>query len=299
MNKISFTKPPLTYSQQIDLLRKRGLIIASPQKAYHLLEKISYYRLSGYWYPLLEDKENHIFKTGATIENAFKLYCFDRELRKLVLSEIEKIEVAIRGKMIYDLSHSYGPFWFQNINLFKSAANHTKTLNGIFTEFERSDEEFIKAFKEKYSDPLPPSWMMMEITSFGTLSMLYQNLKPAKERRSISNYFGLADGVFQTWLHSFVYLRNVCAHHSRLWNRAMSIQPQIPHTPRKQWLLNTTIKNNRTYYILSMILFLLQTVNPKQRFNAKFKGMLRNYPNIDVKAMGFPEDWENEPLWIC
>lgn len=297
MSKQQFTKLSITYEEQLNKLKNRGLSFENEERAIHLLKNVSYYRLSGYWFPLLSDKANHIFKQGAKFEIAFNLYCFDRELRQLVLAELEKIEVAIRAQMIYVLSNSKGPFWFQDPTHFSKAAKHTKTLGGIFTEFERSDEEFIKAYKSKYDDPLPPSWMMMEITSFGTLSMLYMNLKPGKEKREIANYFGLADSVFETWLHSFVYLRNVCAHHTRLWNRAMSIQPQIPRNPRKQWLVNTQVKNTRSYYILSMIVFLLQTVNPHNKFSQKLSGLLIKYPNVDVKAMGFPDNWLEEPLW--
>lgn len=98
MSKSDYIKPPLTYQQQIEQLKGRGLIIDNEQKAIHLLENISYYRLSGYWFPLLADKKAHIFKPGTKLQTAFSLYCFDRELRQLVLAELEKIEVAVRAK---------------------------------------------------------------------------------------------------------------------------------------------------------------------------------------------------------
>ena len=263
----------------------------------HLLEHITYYRLSGYWYPLLADKQNHVFKPTAEFETSFKLYCFDRKLRQLVLGELEKIEVAIRAKMTYILSQKHGAFWFQNLQLFKNPVGHANSISKIGEEFNRSDEEFIVAFKNKYTDPLPPSWMTLEITSFGALSMLYKNLKPGKEKRDIAHHFGLSDSVFETWVHSIVYLRNVCAHHTRLWNRAMSIRPQLPRNPHKQWLANANINNNRTYFILCMISYLLQTVNPKNTFKNRFFSLLKEYPNVDVRSMGFPVNWENENLW--
>ncbi|MBA3898815.1 MAG: Abi family protein [Bacteroidetes bacterium] len=297
MSKIPYSKLFHSYAEQIKLLKKRGLLIENEAKALHLLEVISYYRLSGYWYPLLDDKANHVFKQGATFETAFKLYCFDRQLRQMVLSEIEKIEVAIRAKMVYVMAEKHGPFWFQNAALFSNPVKHATSLAKIGEEFRRSDEEFILAFKNKYSEPLPPSWITMEITSFGTLSILYKNLKPGKEKREIAHHFGLADSVFETWLHSIVYLRNVCAHHTRLWNRAMSIRPQAPRNPHKQWLKQTAIHNNRTYFILSMINYLLQTVNPKNTFNERFKLLLDKYDNVDTGALGFPKGWEQEPLW--
>ncbi|MCB0511776.1 MAG: Abi family protein, partial [Bacteroidetes bacterium] len=108
MSKTPFNKPALTYFQQLQQLKDRGLAIDNEEKTLHLLETISYYRLSGYWYPLLADKENHVFKQGANFDTAFKLYCFDSKLRKLIVCELEKIEIAIRAKMIYILAHKFG-----------------------------------------------------------------------------------------------------------------------------------------------------------------------------------------------
>jgi abortive infection bacteriophage resistance protein len=292
-----FHKVPLTYDAQLQLLVDRGLIIDNKAKALFLLENISYFRLSGYWFPLLADKPNHVFKTGGTFNAAFQLYCFDKELRKLLLSELEKIEVAVRAKMIYILSHEHGPFWFQNPGLFRNPGKHENLLSKISDEYSRSDEEFIEAFRRNYSDPLPPSWMILEITSFGTLSQLYSLLNPGRNKRDIANHFGLPDTVFSSWLHSIVYLRNVCAHHARLWNRVLSISPQSPHNPRKPWLAQTVISNRRTYYVLCMVKYLLSTVNPSNSLTVKLETLFNKYPSVDFRAMGFTPDWRTESLW--
>ncbi len=297
MSKISFNKPALTYQQQLNQLLKRGLIIDNVERVSHLLESISYYRLSGYWYPLLADKSNHIFKEGANFNNAFEMYSFDRALRVLVIRELEKIEISIRAKMMYVLSHEYDPFWHKNSGLFKKADIHQNTLGKLEIEYARSKEEFIVKFKQKYKDPLPPSWILLEISSFGTISSLYQNLKDGKPKRNVANHFGLNDTVLQSWMHSIVYLRNMCAHHSRLWNNNLNISPVIPNNTKKTWLNNQQISNKRTYFILSILLYLLQTINPKNTFVDRFNALLTKYPNVDVKAMGFPNDWRNEQLW--
>jgi abortive infection bacteriophage resistance protein len=298
MHQIPYTKPPLTYAEQLLLLKNRGLKVNSDIKALHLLEKLSYYRLSGYWYPLLKDpKKDHIFKDDADFQTAFKLYCFDRDLRTYILKELEKIEVAIRAQMIYQFSHYKGGFWFTDSSIFSKIRQHTESLEKLATEFRKSDEEFIRAFKSTYSDPYPPSWMMLEIASFGNLSMLYKNLKSGRTKRDIAHYFGLDDSTFSSWLHCFVYIRNVCAHHSRLWNRGMSVSPQIPLTPTKTWLNNTAVSNKRTYFILSIMLYLLQSVDINNQFILRLKALLEKHPNVDVVAMGFPANWQNEPLW--
>lgn len=155
---------------------------------------------------------------------------------------------------------------------------------------------------------MPPSWMMLEITSFGSLSMLYKNLKQPHDKRDIAHYFGIDDSTFESWLHSIVYVRNVCAHHSRIWSRVMRISPNIPLTPSNLWIAVTTIPpiiagnppikiNNRTYYLLSMIIYFLNTINPKHTFKNRFFQLQKKYRMVDVKGMGFPTGWETELLW--
>ena len=294
---IPYIKPHLSYVAQLELLKSRRMQFADETKALHLLEKIGYYRLSGYWYPLLADKGNHIFKTNASFETAFNLYKFDRELRKIITAEIEKIEIAIRAKISHELSMAYNPFWIEDFSLFSSAQNHRETLNKVREEYARSTADFATAFKNKYSNPLPPSFMLLEVVSFGVLLRLYNNLLSSKAKKDIAETFGLSDTVFVSWLHSVVSIRNVCAHHERLWNKKLRIQPLFPRKPRQVWLTNNSVNNNRLFYALSIILYLLNTVNPKHSFKQKLCDLFAKYPNVDKAAMGFPADWENEPLW--
>jgi abortive infection bacteriophage resistance protein len=215
----------------------------------------------------------------------------------LVIREIEKIEVAVRAKMIHILSEEKGAFWYQDSTNFSNEIKHQKTLKKIIEEYERSDEKFLKAFKSKYSNPLPPSWMMLEVASFGALSVLYGLLKPGKTRRKVARYFGVSDTVLISWLHSIVYLRNVCAHHTRLWNKAMRVQPIIPENLNVQWLSNIDIENNKCYYVLSIIITLMNRINPTHTIIERFNDLLNKYPMVDIIAMGFPYDWKKEELW--
>jgi abortive infection bacteriophage resistance protein len=297
MPKESYNKLPISYQDQLQQLKDRGLVVENEEHFLHLLEVKSYYRLSAYWFPLLKDKDLHLFKEGASFSTAYKIYSFDREFRHLVLAELEKIEVAIRAKIIYIMSHKHGAFWFQNRYLFYSEIKHKRLLEKLNTEYQRSDEEFILSFKKKYDNPLPPCWMLFEVTSFGSLSQAYSNLKPGIEKREIAKTFGLSDKVLSSWLHSIVYFRNVCAHHSRLWNRVMSIQPIIPRKTSDQWLETKVGDNNSTYYLLSMLVYLMNTIKQENDVIVRVKELFEKYPNIDPKAMGFPENWKDEPLW--
>jgi len=116
-------------------------------------------------------------------------------------------------------------------------------------------------------------------------------------KKNIAATLGLSDTVFASWLHSIVSIRNVCAHHERLWNRKLRIQPLFPRKTKHTWLTDKNIPNNRIYYVLSMMIYFLNTVNPSHTFKQKLENLFKKYPNVDKKAMGFPKDWQTEPLW--
>lgn len=296
MTRVPYPKTIKTFDQQIAILKSRGLCFNDEVRAKQLLQNISYYRMSGYWYPLLSDKQNHIFKSGATFEQAFSIYKFDAKLRTLILSEISKIEVAVRTQIAYIMSHAHGGLWFTDSSLFKNPAKHANTVSKIDEEYSRSDEDFVTAFKAKYSDHFPPSWITLEITSLGTLSLLYSNLKDGQCKRDIARYFGVADRVMVSWLHAITYIRNICAHHSRLWNKILGIRPLVPRRTVNPFVNNSTTSNNKVYYILCMIAYWLDIINPNSTFRDKIRELFIEFPNIDVAAMGFPRNWQNEHL---
>ena len=130
-NKVPYPKQIISFTDQISLLKQRGMVFGDEAKALHLLQNISYYRLSGYWYPLLADKQQHIFKPGSTFEAAYNIYKFDSELRKLIIAELEKIEVAVRTQAAYILSSQYHAHWFEDSALFSNPVRHAKIQSKI------------------------------------------------------------------------------------------------------------------------------------------------------------------------
>ena len=150
MPKVPYPKQIQTFANQIGILKQRGMTFADEAAAEAWLHRVSYYRMSGYWYPLLADRVNHTFKPGATFEQAVSLYEFDSRLRELVFRNIGRIEVAVRTQMAYVMSMAKGGTWFADASLFNNTAQHAKTLQSIADEYHRSDEQFVRAFKRKY-----------------------------------------------------------------------------------------------------------------------------------------------------
>ncbi len=271
------------------------MCIPDENRAQHLLENISLFRLKSYLLPLRLPGSQK-FKPGACFDDAYALYKFDSELRKIICSELEKIEISIRTQLSLIMGDEAGIYWFQNVDNFRDTARHGTLLTNLLSELNRSDDEAILQFKAHYSNTFPPSWMTFEVSSFGTLSMMYRWLRAGRARRRVARFYGLSDTVMESWLHAIVYVRNICAHHSRLWNRRLSINALIPRGTGLPFI-SIPGDTKRVYYILSIILYFLQSVNPQNTFAMRFKALLAEYSNVDVTAMGFPLNWEQESLW--
>ncbi len=300
LNLNIYSKPPLSYDNQLDKLIGRGLIVADREKAIHLLTTLSYYRLSGYLYPMLQEpKSEHLFKEGSTFENAFRIYCFDRELKQLLSSEIEKIEVSFRSLITYVLSNKYDAFWYTYEKLFKSVEMHEASLLGTRKMVNDSNEDFVINFKKNYLNTYLPSWMALETVTFTHLSKLYSNLKDTSAKSDIAKFYGVQTPILENWLMILTYTRNICAHHSRFWNRRLSFKmANFKKQPQGDWVDMTGISKNASYTYICIVQYLTERVNPKNSFKDKIMELFAKYENIDIyKGMSFPEDWQEQPMW--
>ena len=226
------------------------------------------------------------------------MYLFDRKLRILIFNEIEKIEVAIRSAMNNWISDRLNDvFWMIDARHFNNHSLFVKRLSIIESELEKSSEDFIVHFKNKYANLYPPAWMIAEIAPFGVLCSSFNNLKYTSIKKKIAKYFGLSVPVFSSWIVSLVNLRNLCGHHNRTWNRENPLIPAQLNSPIFPWIDSSTTDMKRVYFRICIIKYLLFTVSPNNTFTQKLKSLLDDFPTIDIKAMGFPPNWHNEPLW--
>lgn len=296
----TYKKPALSYKDQVKKLKNRGLIIKNEDKAIHLLENLSYYRLSGYLYPMLkEPKSDHFFKENSTFENAFRIYCFDRELKQLLSNEIEKIEISFRAKITYVLSHKYDAFWYTYEKLFKSLDTHKKSLNSTCSMINDSTEDFIIKFKQNYLNTYLPSWMALEVVTFTHLSILFSNLKDSSAKSEIAKFYGVHTPIMENWLKIITYTRNICAHHSRFWNRKLSLKmSNFKKEPFHKWVNMSGVQKNSSYTYICIVQYLTNRINPQNNFKSKLNALFNKYENIDIhKGMSFPKNWKEEPLW--
>ncbi len=297
---MNFSKPVLKINEQIDLLESRGMVFYDKERAAKYLENINYYRFSAYSFPFrIKDNSTQRFVESISFEKILNIYLFDRKLKLLVFDVIERIEVALRTQIIYQFSLDYKPYFFQDQNLFSNIKFFQKNLKTLDKEINRSFETFINHYKNKYSTPeRPPSWMSLEITSMGLLSMIYGNLRNCDAKKKVAFHFGLTHPrILESWIHSISYVRNIVAHHSRLWNRKLTVTAIKPKRTMFQWVENNQYNSHSVYAFLINILYLVKRINPNSNFSKKFRNLLEKYKNdIDLRNMGFPSNWEKEEL---
>lgn len=287
-----YAKPALSFDQQLSLLRERGLTIHDPDRALHWLRNVSYYRLSAYCLPF---KDGDAFRPGTKFDDIAGLYIFDRKLRLQVLDAIERIEVAIRTAVTFEIAHAHGAFGHADPANFAPGFDHARFMAELGTEELRAKETFAAHFRRKYNEePHLPVWMATELLSIGTISKLYQSLEP-KIRQRIAAAYGVDAQFLISWLHALTYIRNVCAHHKRLWNRQLAIRPRFPS--RSLAWPHQVPDNGRLYAVLVVLQHMLRVVSPHCHWRERLFGLLAEHPNAPLEAMKFSVDWQRLALW--
>lgn len=297
----AYTKPALSYAQQVAQLVARGMVVPDPAAAEAFLSKTNYYRLSAYWYPFrVRDADGTVqdhFEPGTHFEDAVELYEFDRELRLLVLDALERVEVAIRTSVTHRLGMVHGCFGHEASANFHPHFDHGDWIGKLRGETQRSSDDFVQHFKSRYSEyPALPIWMCTEVMSLGALSLLYKGMQNS-DKLAVAGNFGLHHKRLQDWLHVLTYVRNVCAHHSRLWNRELAIKPRAIAEPA--WSPPLLPSHSRMFCVLLMLAVLLDGAGGSLVWRGQCTRLLRRLSASPRwrAAMGLPSAWQDHPLW--
>lgn len=279
-------KNPKTYEQQLDILKNRGIEVTDSQEAISILKKINYYRLTAYGLTLKDLERQDQYRPGTTLDQLVALYEFDKKLRQLLNGVIESIEIAFRTHIAYHHAHSYGPLGYKEAKHFNNTVYHEKFLTNLDRFFENNKTElFVSHHQSKYQGVFP-IWVAVEVLSFSTLSMLFKNLKN-KDKLAISKeYYNVPFKYTQSWLHTLTTIRNICAHHGRLYGKKLTIRPQLFDE------MKDVIKNDEAF---AAVLVACKLLNAKERtiFIESLALLIEEYYDfIDLRHIGFPKDWE-------
>lgn len=308
---MKYSKTALSNADLLARWQAKGLQIPDAAAALRALTFIGYFRLRGYALPLMQSLPNgsRVFKAGTSFTDILARYELDRDLRRITLGQLERIEVAVRTVISNQMSVQYGPFWYLNYpqqvlahapgrNNKPEAFAIGRFLSGVERDTRQSSDLFAKHYFSQYTEPLlPPSWLMAECVSFGTWSKLYKHLQKAdaahpNPKKEIAKVFGLSVSLLESWLHALSLLRNTCAHHGRVWNRRFAYRPEVYAQARQNFT------DQQSYYCLAVVMRLFsRPVDSHDEWPVRLLDLFQAHPTIAPAELGFPTDWEADPIW--
>lgn len=298
----SFNKPYLTSEEQIKLLTDRGMVIPDYNHAKHSLDNIGYYRLSGYFY-LMKENSDPIskFKINSSFSDVINLYNFDQKLRFIMIEILEKIEIALRSNIsqIFGKINSFAyidPLFYKK--KFKDSDKFSKLQSTINNKFNKSNEDFVKSFLEKYQDN-PPIWISSGIWDFGILATVIGGIE-YRYLKQLAEFYNISDPtLIPSWVYSLNHVRNICAHYGRLWNRNLTREPKYPQKFNLPILNHLFyLKKSSIYSVAAIAKYFEKIIDPNSIWKDNFIKIIVDFPKTShFQLSNFPENWHNLDLW--
>jgi abortive infection bacteriophage resistance protein len=299
------SKPATTYHEQLALLKSRGLSVPDEPFALHVLEHHNYYRLSAYRFSFTVSGNPDMFLPGTTFSQIWELYNFDRGLSQLVLEAYKLIEISARSHWAYELAHRHGPLAYLDAAHFRNPQLHGQTILKLQDEMDRSKEAFIRHHQATLGMPWPPSWVIAEVAPFGMTSNLIGQLKDPALRQIIADAYRLDEKTLCSLLHHLSVVRNIAAHHSRLWNRSFTFTMQVPRKKPAYLFPNFNVtrssfgnlRERRIYNSLVLLVHLVEVIEPQSSWPLRLINLLKQLDPALLCEMEVPGDWQSRPLW--
>jgi len=308
-------KPFKSFEDQLKVLKERGLQVADDAAALNALKRLGYYRLSGYFYPLRKTRpvgepgRLNEFQDGASIELVVQLAEFDKRLRLIVLYAVESIEIALRvaiahrlGKLDVEAHLNRDLLDGRFVRRNAGRSRHDEWISRLEKACQDSKEDFIEHHRAKYEGRLP-IWVAIEVWDFGLLSRFFSGLK-RRDQDAIATAFGVFDGnALRTWIRTINFVRNVSAHHGRLWNRTSTDIPVLPAVERCR-LIEVLHQNEharaKLFGALTCMRVLMRAIDGDATWHEKVKAHMQTFPKSDLVSLemaGFPGGWEESAPW--
>ena len=239
-------KPHFEYHELVTRLKERGMIIPDEARAIRKLSQIGYYRLSGFWYPcrrpkfvengkFLKDPQTGLpvrddrFQDSINFNDIIDLYLFDKKLRQLMLDGIERIEIYMRSIIAHEIGKidplAYEKEEFINPKVTATKQKNGKAVNHWYEWMSRlcnlinSSKEDCIVWHRKRGLHIP-FWAVIECWDYGLMSKYFENLNGRCQQKIIRRLEFTNTATLINWLVEINILRNKCAHHARIWNRA-------------------------------------------------------------------------------
>jgi abortive infection bacteriophage resistance protein len=232
-------KPSLLVPDQVALLASRGLVIADRVACAAFLESNNYYRFSGYarYFQQAPHRGDDAFHPGVTFEHVKGVYAADEALRSSLVSPLAQTEILLRTHVARVIAETCGPYGrYLEQSFYTDVGQGEPTVESCLRDIERSRERHILRFRGGAGTTPDlgslPVWSAVEAWSFGTLSKCIERGAEGALGDAVASSLGVAKAGFAYRVKALVYLRNRCAHHSRLWHHSVIDAGPTPNNVR-------------------------------------------------------------------
>lgn len=283
---MSYDRPATSVSEQLDILIRKGLIGSNRQNGIKLIREVGYFRLKGYCLAFLNPELDR-FKNNTTIDMISEAYQFDGELKSLLLLTCQYVEIHLKAVMGRTLSNIYAPVLPADAFFRKRAAEAWNEAMTLAHKRARPREVYVEYYLERYQQV--PIWVDLELSTFGNVSTLFANLKLSAQKRIASEY-RVQPKYLRNWFHALSNVRNVCAHHSRVFGRHFSIQLKLSTARQRKF-------NGDGFEILIYVFSQLLSDREFAEFLSGLNNLVMKYPRAsDISGLDLSTDWLRESL---
>lgn len=299
----------LNLDEQLEILKSRGLIISDEEKARVILFRENYFFLCGYRHVFLRSPKDRVYVEGATFEELYALFTFDRNFRNIIFKNLLIIENNMKSIMSYQLSKKYGykEKDYMKASNFTQDSKKVRQVNDLIKKMKRqirvngSQHSATYHYISNYG--YIPLWILVKVLSFGLIGELFSVLK-VEDQLSIAEIYDLNVEVLSTYLNILSNYRNLCAHEDILFERR--IERNIVDTKYHR-MLNIPIMDDEYIYgkndLFAVIIILKQMLSPDEFRNLInevgyevdfLRGKIKCIPFEKIlDRMGFPNNWRD------
>lgn len=212
-----------TIEEQIEILKDKGLIINDYDKTKGILLRENYFFINGYRHIFMKDGENKRFIDGATFDELYALFSFDRNLRNIMFKYLLIVENNLKSIFSYHLSSKYGykeKDYLKMSNFDTNISKHRQVadvINKMKRQIRVNAKQHTATLHYLTNYGYIPMWILVKVLSFGILSELYNILKH-EDKIEIAKYYGINEEDLSIFLPIMSNYRNLCAHEDILYN---------------------------------------------------------------------------------
>jgi abortive infection bacteriophage resistance protein len=233
-------KPSLSWDEQVALMVGRGLIIDDESACARFLAASNYYRFSGYarYFQKAPHLGDDDFRPGTTFDEVRAVYDADEALRTALVRPLAQVELMLRSHVARVIADQHGAYVrYLEEEFYTDVAGREPTVTSCLRDIDRSKDRHILRYRDggdraDYSKL--PVWSAVEAWSFGTLSKAIERGGSGSLGDDVATSIGVARAGFAYRVKALVYLRNRCAHHSRLWHHSVVDAGPTPNNVRNK-----------------------------------------------------------------